>query len=321
MPPDSISLSKKLDFHKILIRVKIKTMYKVNFVVLLFVVGCSHLPTRQSNRIPAQAVSGSTGPIWSDDQFCSAGLPSENEMQKLILDRYNEIPEIATLLKSEGTTKSTMTSFLKSESSYRALVEIGVQETPGGEKLLMGYFPQYLKILELAIDGRKAQLFDLTDTALPSEGLWAHFKVTTGNDIALAKDPDKLVKRSTYGVDWFYLVSSRETSDVFIPISTPDLARGFRALVLQPKSPGIFWLHPNGSISLNGMTTEESDGNLAFGIRGGGKTGWSPWNGKFMGIVTNVAQGKLSKLKNAQDLILPAPSTNSSGGLCSSLFR
>ena len=78
-------------------------------------------------------------------------------------------------------------------------------------------------------------------------------------------------------------------------------------LLLNSSAASMFWIGSDGKVALAQLMTEESDGPLSMGLLGGGKTGWSPWNHKFLGIVENVESGKLEEVVDVNQKVMAPP--------------
>lgn len=253
--------------------------------------------------------------LWTEPLREIGGSATPDSLSAFLIDRYKSDPAIAKVLASDEYLKPAVLRIEpNSQDVYRAVVEIAYERRG---RISFGYFPAFFRIYDIVIDKDQFSVFDMTSANLPRKKLWAHYKVTTG-DMPPAKDSNKLSVRKIHGQKIYYRAMP-DKSDVYIPLSTPELELAFRHLLLSPTSPSLFWIRHDGKITLNSMTPEakarmtreaearmlEADGNLAFGLRGGGATGWGPWNAKFVEIVDKVKGQAYDKVAPANESLLP----------------
>lgn len=239
--------------------------------------------------------------VWTEPLREIGGSATPDRLSAFLIDRYKTDPAIEKVLASDEYLKPAVLRIEpNSQGVYRAVVEIAYERRG---QTSFGYFPDFFRIYDIVIDRDQLSIFDMTSANLPGKKLWAHYKVTTG-DMRPTEDSNRLSKQKVYGQEIYYRAMPNE-SDVYIPISTPKLAWGFRRLLHSPKSPALFWIHLDGKITLEAKTGEEADANLASALKKGGGTGWGPWNAKFVEIVDKVKGQAYDKVVPANESLLP----------------
>lgn len=238
-------------------------------------------------------------------EFAEAQTAQFN-VQQIVKNEYVKNPMIQKLLNGDPKVIFAITALEESGTNcYRAVAELGLKMPNGSVQF--SYFGRFLRIYDVSNVKDFPQIDDITKKSLPEGKLWAHYKINA-KDMSPAADSQIISSGHVRGLKIYYVVGENQKADVFIPVEGAELMLGFRTLLMNPLAPSMFVIRPDGEVSLAQIMSEESDGDLGFGLRGGGKTGWSPWNHEFIEMVTGVEKGRVDLLENADPILLPPPS-------------
>jgi hypothetical protein len=236
---------------------------------------------------------------------------AQDQIKQSILNEYIQDPKVNKLIQADPKIVTEVTGFKQvGTNCYQTVVEMGLRTGP--DKLVkFSYFGSLLKIYDVSVNAGDVELSDVTTKDLPSQKLWARYRITS--HMPAAKDPNILTSWKVQKIPIYFVTLENEKADVYIPVDGPELMLGFRQLLINPNAPSMFVIRPGKPrISLTEVMTEESDGDLNFGLKGGGQTGWSPWNHEFLGLYSGIEKKRVNLLKNENLSVLPL-SPNCSG--------
>ena len=239
--------------------------------------------------------------------------------EKEILQAYLSDEKVNSILASPFNQKHLTPQITTSEfvgDKYRAIVQMGYGLSNG--TFDFNYMPNLLRIYEINPSENNV-IVDLTLAPLPETKIWAHFQVSQGGAVTNWVAPDKknptflkLVKIKNIPVLYNVSTANPGMADLYIPIESSDLKQKLRIAILakQTGNSTQFSIAANNELRITlgkSGNIEECDGPFSFGIKGGGKTGWCPWNQSFIQTVTDIKPGyDLSKgVKSANQLFVP----------------
>ncbi len=254
----------------------------------------------------------------TDRRLPAQELDTKQLLEKKVLEAYLSDDRVKIILGNKSNQKNLSPQITTSEivgDQYRAIVQTGLTLSSG--KIDFNYFPHLLRAYKIS-QSESYKVTDVTTAALPQVKIWAQFRVSQGgisaNWIAPdKKNPAKLKAGKIRDLPILYNVpvANPEVVDVYLPILKDDLRVKLRIAILGNHPGNVVKFSTSAKSELNisvgnSMDKEECDGPFAFGLKGGGKTGWCPWNQTFTGTVTELTPGlDISKIKSANQLFSP----------------
>ena len=238
-------------------------------------------------------------------------------LEKKILEAYLSDDRVKIILGNKSNQKlapQITTSEIVGDH-YRAIVQTGLTLSSG--KIDYNYFPNLLRAYQIT-QNENDKVTDVTTAALPQTKIWAQFRVSQGGIAANWIAPDKknplrlkAGKIRDLPILYNVPVSNPEVVDVYFPILKEGLRVKLRIAILGNHPGNVVKFSTSATSELNisvgnSMDKEECDGPFAFGLKGGGKTGWCPWNQTFIATASELTPGlDISKIKSANQLFSP----------------
>jgi hypothetical protein len=253
--------------------------------------------------------------IFSGSHSFGARPPGAEEIRAFARDLYANEPDIQKL-QAYGTSASMsalpevtgvrLDASSGERASYLVSAELAVRTRSQPERPRYGELPESIRILLITVREKDTRAYDVTRAGFPEQALWAHYQVTTGA-VALASDPNRIqVSRLRGGkLRLFWVATSKEWSDIFLPINTPELALALRLTLIEPEAPNHFAIRRDGGVDLGDVSDETYDGDLGFGLREGAGV-WAPWTIRYLGVVEGVSARRMDRVKPADGALLPA---------------
>jgi hypothetical protein len=219
------------------------------------------------------------------------------------MNYYKALPEISPILQNDSRLIPEIRKTLENPNDVDAsktnekvfVLEIGFQTADG--KILYGYFPKLVKLLRAQISADQVAITDVSAVKPNiSSNIWAHYKLFAGS-LSPDKSSTQISKILSFkNLYYHYSQDSGDQADVYAPLTQDGYLQIRNAYITETAYP-TFMATTKGSITFGPIFTEECDGNLSSGVKGGGKTGWCPWTAEFVGLVKGVNKGDMSALQ------------------------